>query len=211
MVCFPHVLSAFLIRLGAPGGKNSIKATSSAWPRDPYTQVKPPALPTPQPGDAGLTRCLSMSPGGGGRVSCERGVLPSVHHPGEGQALTEETGTLLGRIQGATPSLQTAFGAFPGGATARKQSEARLSHCQPQIQSKALLRSPAGLQGCPGSEGKRGGKAQSRASMGKQPPCLGDGGQECPEGPISSKMSCPRCQSWRLWVILQVKRGKVSL
>lgn len=103
MVCFPHVLSAFLIRLGAPGGKNSIKATSSAWPRDPYTQVKPPALPNPQLGDAGLTRCLSMRPREVGRVSCERGVLPGASHPGEGQALTEETGTLLGRIWGALP------------------------------------------------------------------------------------------------------------
>lgn len=177
MVCFPHVLSAFLIRLGAPGGKNSIKATSSAWPRDPYTQVKPLALPNPQPGDAGLTRCLSMRPREGGRVSCERGVLPGVSHPGEGQALTEETGTLLGRIRGATPSLQTAFTGFPGGATARKHSEAQLSHREPQIQSRALLRSPAGLQGCPGSEGKGGGKAQSRAPMGKRALCPGDGGR----------------------------------
>lgn len=87
------------------------------------------------------------------------------------------SGTLLGRIWGAAPSLQTAFRGFPGGATARKHSEAQLSHREPQIQSKALLRSPAGLQGCPGSEGKGGGKAQSGAPMGKRALCPGDRGR----------------------------------
>ena len=99
MVCLSHTLSTSFTRLEDFGGKNSLKVTFCTRPRAPHGQMKPP--PHPYPRGCWVDCCLSMRPRKVGRVS-------SVTR-GKGQVLMEETGTLVGGIQGATSSLKTAL------------------------------------------------------------------------------------------------------
>lgn len=71
------------------------------------------------------------------------------------------------------PSLQTAFRGSAGAVMARRLAAAWLSHHHPQTQSKALLGSLAGPQGCPQRERRR--KARLRAEGAAQGPGGGGG------------------------------------
>lgn len=83
---------------------------------------------------------------------------------------------------------------------ARRLAAAWLSHHHPQTQSKALLGSLAGPQGCPQRERRR--KARLRAEGAAQGPGGGGGAGMIGKTSTSGKMPLPGCPSQRLWVTL---------